>query len=39
MGYGQYSTLGVNYRSGSGFPTPMKLPPIFPEGNAEIRNK
>jgi prepilin-type N-terminal cleavage/methylation domain-containing protein len=39
MGYGQYSTLGVNYRSGSGFPTPMRLPPIFPEGNTEIRNK
>lgn len=37
MAYGQYATLGLNYGSGAGFPTPMKLPPIFPTDNAELR--
>ena len=37
MAYGQYATLGLNYGSGAGFPTPMKLPPIFPTDNTELR--
>ena len=39
MSYGQYRMLGVNYNSLAGFPTPMKLPPIFPLSDTELRNK
>jgi prepilin-type N-terminal cleavage/methylation domain-containing protein len=39
MSYGQYRTLGLNYNSPAGFPTPMKLPPIFPFSNTELHNK
>ena len=39
VAYGQYAQLGYNYASKSGFPSPMKLPPIFPTSNTELRNK
>ncbi|MBP6921482.1 type II secretion system protein [Candidatus Gracilibacteria bacterium] len=39
MAYGQYSELGVNHGSLAGFATPMKLPPIFPINNLDLRDK
>lgn len=39
MGYGQYSVLWYNSSSLSGFPTPMKLPPIFPLIGTDLREK
>lgn len=33
LAYGQYRELGFDYNSLSGFPTPIKLPPIFPPGD------
>jgi hypothetical protein len=39
MAYGQYLELGFNYASRTGFPTPMKLPPIFPMNNTVLNNE
>jgi len=36
MAYGQYREIGFNYASAAGYPTPIKLPPIFPENDANI---
>lgn len=39
MAYGQYAQLGFNYNSRAGFPTPMRLPPIFAPDNLELRTQ
>ncbi len=36
MAYGQYREIGFNYASAAGYPTPIKLPPIFPENDPNI---
>jgi prepilin-type N-terminal cleavage/methylation domain-containing protein len=38
MWYGQYREIGLNYGSLSGYPTPIKLPPIFPSTNMELNS-
>lgn len=39
MGYGQYREIGFNYNSGTGYPTPIKLPPIFPPNDLDLNSK
>lgn len=39
MGYGQYREIGFNYNSGTGYPTPIKLPPIFPVNDATLNSE
>jgi len=41
MAYGQYREIGYNYASLSGYPTPMRLPPIFPPDStsSELQTK
>lgn len=39
MGYGQYREIGFNYNSGTGYPTPIKLPPIFPVNDVTLNSE
>ncbi len=39
MGYGQYREIGFNYNSGAGYPTPIKLPPIFPASDVTLNSE
>ena len=37
MAYWQYREIGFNYKSAAGYPTPIKLPPILPENDPNIK--
>jgi hypothetical protein len=39
MGYGQYREISFNYNSGTGYPTPIKLPPIFPASDVTLNSE
>lgn len=39
MAYGQYKEIGFNHNSLSGYPTPIKLPPIFPAADIDLNNE